>query len=262
MSTRENCDKVLLVQADFDGELDAQQSAALVTHRETCPYCREAWAQLSDTRNALRRGATYHSASDALRRRLDRQLAVAGMVPVVTHPRPSATGTGGLLAWWRSLVGFGLGAAVATVAVLMLIQPVPSGDIADLVMENHIRSLQPGHLVDIASNNQHNVKPWFDGKIDFAPPIKNLADQGFPLEGGRLDYLKNREIAALVYRGGQHLINVLVWPADGASEPPQLLERAGYNIIHWQEKDMTLWAISDLNTAELQNFVALWRTHP
>jgi anti-sigma factor RsiW len=261
MSTRENCDKVLLVQADFDGELDAAQSAALVTHRETCPYCREAWTHLSDTRNAMRKEASYHPASDALRRRLEQQLASAGMRPAAEH-RPSGALGAGLLSWWRLLAGFGLGAAVASVAMLMLIQPVPSGDIADFVMGSHIRSLQPGHLVDIASNNQHNVKPWFDGKIDFAPPVKNLADQGFPLEGGRLDYLKNREVAALVYRGGQHLINVLVWPAEGEAEAPQLLERDGYNIVHWREKGMALWAVSDLNPAELQNFVARWRGHP
>ncbi len=279
MSTRENCDKVLLVQADFDGELDAAQSAALVAHRDTCPYCHEAWEQLQNARQAMRKEASYHPASEALRRRLDQQLAAAGMVmplapasaplPAVLPERPSRQLPLGsrLAAWWRSLIGFGLGAAVAATVAVMLIPAVPSTDIADLVVDSHIRSLQPGHLVDIASNNQHNVKPWFDGRIDFAPPVKNLADEGFPLEGGRLDYLKNREIAALVYRGGPHLINLLIWPTpsgspDGGPEAPQALAREGYNIIHWRENDMTVWAISDLNPTELQAFVAKWRTHP
>lgn len=261
MSTRENCDKVLLVQADFDGELDAVQAASLVTHRETCPYCREAWDHLAEARKAIRKKASYHPAPEALRRRLEQQLAGAGMAPAAALSQAAAPAR--LALWWRSLVGFGLGAAVATLAALMLIQPMPSADIADLVIGSHIRSLQPGHLVDIASNNQHNVKPWFDGKIAFAPPVKNLADQGFPLEGGRLDYLQHREIAALVYRGGPHLINLLVWPSpENGVQAPQMLEREGYNIVHWREKDMTLWAISDLNPGELQNFVARWRAHP
>lgn len=259
MSTRENCDKVLLIQADFDGELDAAQSAAIAGHREACAYCREAWEQLQAARHAVRRKASYHPASPSLRSRLDQKLVAAGLVPANDVPlRQSVQGR--FSTWWRSLVAFGLGAAIATMAAVMFIQPVQPGDITDLVLDNHIRSLQPGHLVDIASNNQHNVKPWFDGKLNFAPPVKNLADQGFPLEGGRLDYLQDREIAALVYRGGLHTINMLIWPAPGdGNEAPQLIEKDGYNIIHWREKGMAIWAISDLNPAELQAFVDRWR---
>lgn len=259
MSTRENCDKILLIQADFDGELDAAQSAAIAGHREACAYCREAWEQLRAARHAVRMKASYHPASQSLRGRLDQRLTAAGLVPVTDALAPLPVRRR-LSTWWRSLVGFGLGAAIATMAAIMFIQPVPPSDLTDLVLDNHIRSLQPGHLVDIASNNQHNVKPWFDGKLNFAPPVKNLADQGFPLEGGRLDYLQDREIAALVYRGGLHTINLLIWPSPASgNEAPQLIEKDGYNIIHWREKDMAIWAISDLNTAELQAFVARWR---
>jgi len=180
MSTRENCDKILLIQADFDGELDAAQSAAIAGHREACAYCREAWEQLQAARHAVRKKASYHPASQLLRSRLDQKLIAAGLAPMANTPTPPSA-LRRLSIWWRSLVSFGLGAAIATMAAIMFIQPVPPSDLTDLVLDNHIRSLQPGHLVDIASNSQHNVKPWFDGKRNFAPPVKNLADQGFPL---------------------------------------------------------------------------------
>jgi anti-sigma factor RsiW len=146
--------------------------------------------------------------------------------------------------------------------MMMFFQPPAAGDMADLILASHIRSLQAGHLVDIASNNQHNVRPWFDGKLDFAPPVKNLADQGFPLEGGRLDYLRDRGVAALVYQAGLHRINLLIWPSAGDVDgDPQTLDKGGYTVIHWHEKEMTIWAVSDLNPAELRKFVADWRAH-
>lgn len=259
MSIRENCDKTLLIQAEFDGELDAAQSAAIAGHRQSCTYCHEAWQRLHHARQAMRSAASYHPASEALKRRLDQQLSAAGLIQTVDNPRQGPMPSR-LASWWRSLIGFGLGAAVAASVAILFIQPVPVNDMTDLVVASHIRSLQPGHLLDIASNNQHNVKPWFDGKLDFAPPVKNLADQGYPLEGGRLDYLQDREIAALVYRAGMHQINLLIWPAlgDGNLEP-KLVEKGGYNIIHWRQNDMMVWAISDLTAPEFQKFVAIWR---
>lgn len=260
MSIRENCDKILLLQAEFDGELDAAQSAALNGHRVGCVYCQDAWEKLQASRQTIRRHASYHPASTALKDRLAKELAMAGM-NVAEKPMSSVSVQATLRRWWRSLFGFGLGAAVAASVMIMFFQP-PASDTADLILASHIRSLQPGHLVDIASNNQHNVRPWFDGKLDFAPPVKNLADQGFPLTGGRLDYLRDRGVAALVYQAGLHTINLLIWPSSGDAETaPHLIDKGGYSIIHWQDKGMTIWAISDLNPAELQRFVAVWRSH-
>ena len=262
MSNKESCDKVLLIQAEFDGELDPVQSAAIVGHRQSCAACQEAWQKLHQARQAMRTRASYHAASDSLKRRIDQHLSAAGIEPPIASS-PARPFRSQLASWWRSMIGFGLGAAIATAAITLFFQPMPLTDMTDLVVASHIRSLQPGHLVDIASNNQHNVKPWFDGKLDFAPPVKNLADQGFPLEGGRLDYLQDREIAALVYRSGGHRINLLIWPAsqDGSdgNDAPQLIGKGPLNIIHWREQDMTIWAVSDLSAADLQNFVAIWR---
>ena len=260
MSIRESCDKALLLQAEFDGELDAAQSAALIGHRLGCAYCQDAWETLQESRREIRHHATYHPASTMLKDRLAKELAMAGL-NVTAGPAPVPPAQAAFRRWWRSLFGFGLGAAVAASAMLLSFQP-PAGDTADLILASHIRSLQPGHLVDIASNNQHNVRPWFDGKLDFAPPVKNLSDQGFPLAGGRLDYLRDRGVAALVYQAGLHTINLLIWPSpDNAQTAPHLIDKGGYVLIHWQDKGMTIWAISDLNPAELQRFVAAWQSH-
>jgi anti-sigma factor RsiW len=259
MSVRENCDKTLLIQAEFDGELDAAQSVAIAGHRQNCTYCHDAWQRLHQAQQAMRSAASYHPASAALKRRLDEQLVMAGFAPARDVVQ-SGSSSSLLAKWWRSFIGFGLGAAIAASVAILFIQPAQVNDMTDLVLASHIRSLQPGHLLDIASNNQHNVKPWFDGKLDFAPPVKNLAAQGYPLEGGRLDYLQDREIAALVYQAGMHQINLLIWPALGnESTMPQLIEKGGFNISHWRQNDMMVWAISDLTAAELQKFVAIWR---
>jgi anti-sigma factor RsiW len=130
--------------------------------------------------------------------------------------------------------------------------------IVDQVIANHVRSLLATHLVDIASSDQHTVKPWFDGKIDFAPEVHDFATSGFPLVGGRLDYLDGKTVVALVYHRNKHPINVFIMPAVGSSDrSPALSTRRGYNIFSWARGDMRYWAVSDLNATELRQFVGL-----
>jgi anti-sigma factor RsiW len=114
-------------------------------------------------------------------------------------------------------------------------------------------------LMDVVSTDQHTVKPWFDGRLDFAPPVKDLAAQGFPLIGGRLDYLDGHPAAALVYRRAKHLIDLYAWPAQGGMTAPRADERNGYNLIHWRQDGMQLWAVSDVEAAQLRAFVRDWR---
>jgi anti-sigma factor RsiW len=117
------------------------------------------------------------------------------------------------------------------------------------------------HLTDVASSDQHTVKPWFNGRIDLSPPVTDLAAQGYPLVGGRLDYLNRRPVAALVYKRHQHVINLFVMPAEGGVVPANAAASLnGYNLRHWREGALRFWAVSDLNAAELEEFERLVRT--
>jgi anti-sigma factor RsiW len=160
---------------------------------------------------------------------------------------------------WSSAASFGLGAAAAAaVALLVLVPHQPN--LAEQIVAGHIRALQPGHLEDVASSDGHTVKPWFDGRIDFAPPVKDLAAQRFPLRGGRLDYVAGRPVAALVYQRDKHVIDLFVWPAvERTARPPETAQRQGYNVVHWSEDGMVLWAVSDLEAGQLREFAEDWR---
>jgi anti-sigma factor RsiW len=247
-----DCDKVLLVQAEFDGELDAAEAAALALHRETCPVCQAAAAELAQTRELLRAPGVYRPASDDLRARV---LASLGAV----RPAPRQPARGWLAGWRHGWAGFGLGAVCAAALALLIIAPREQG-LTDQIVASHIRALQPGHLEDVVSTDQHTVKPWFDGRLDYAPPVKDLAAEGFPLQGGRLDYLDGRPVAALVYQRDKHLIDLYVWPEGGAQSAfPSTAAESGYNVVHWSADGMTLWAVSDVEATQLADFARDWR---
>jgi anti-sigma factor RsiW len=245
-----DCGKLLLLQAELDGELDAAQAAALAEHRAGCPLCQRNEALLVATRQAMR-GATYHRADPELLR------AVASRVGADLAPPPRRR----MSAAWPGLAGFGAGAALAAAIVLTLLPAGRPGLVAALV-DDHVRALQPGHLLDVVSTNQHTVKPWFDGRLDFAPPVRDLAAAGFPLVGGRLDYLRGRSVAVLVYSHGKHIIELFVWPASAAAREPARSRRDGYNIVHWTADGMSLSAVSDVEPAGLEQFVRDWRQTP
>ena len=155
---------------------------------------------------------------------------------------------------------FGVGAACAAGLAFLVLAP-RSPNLAEQIVSGHIRALQPGHLEDVASSDRHTVKPWFDGRIDFAPPVKDLAAERFPLaRGGRLDYVGGRPVAALVYQRDKHVIDLFVWPAaERTARPPETAQRQGYNIVHWSEDGMALWAVSDLEAGQLREFAEDWR---
>jgi len=167
------------------------------------------------------------------------------------------------LFWWQWLKWGIPVAGTALIAVLLataLIRPSADERLAQEVTASHLRSLMANHLTDVASSDQHTVKPWFAGKVDFAPPVKDLAAQGFPLVGGRLDYLQDRPVAALVYQRNQHKINLFIWPATrSANTTEKSAVRRGCNLIHWNESGMTFWAVSDLNPTELREFAELMK---
>jgi len=259
MTAEPACDKVLLVQAELDGELDAAAAAALAAHRATCPVCQAAAAELAKARALIGGASLRQLMPDEVRARIVAQIAAA-------RPRAPAAGaawTGWRQWWWPSSAGFGLGAACAAALALLVLLPRSSGEFADQLVASHIRALQPGHLEDVASSDHHTVKPWFDGRVDFAPPVKDLAAERFPLRGGRLDYVGGRPVAALVYQRDKHVIDLYVWPsASVAMAPPESIERQGYNVVHWVQGGMALWAVSDLEIAQLREFAGDWQRSP
>ncbi|MDB5414953.1 MAG: anti-sigma factor [Rubritepida sp.] len=246
----DDCDhNRLLLQAEHDGELNPANAAELAAHLAACPACAATRLEMAELSRRLRAEVPYHHAPGALHARIAAQLAATNRAP--TTPR---------MPLHRQLPGFAAGLAMAA-AVALAILPMRGADIGDQVVGSHIRALQAAHLVDVASSDQHQVKPWFDGRLDYAPPVRDLAAQGFPLEGGRLDYLDGRPVSALVYRRARHAIDLFIWPAASHRErAPAGRVTSGYNLVRWSEGDMVFWAVSDLAQQELDEFVRLWRS--
>ena len=261
--TEERCAAMrLLIQADLDGEMDAGQAAALAAHVAACRTCATTREELAELASRLRTEVSYHPAPASLRQAV---AARAAAVPPAVAPGLMQTPKPARARWiglpgarlWQG-VSFGAGFALAASLALVLVPPHREDRVGEIVAD-HIRALQPGHLTDVPSTDQHTVKPWFNGRLDYSPPVKDLAAHGFPLAGGRLDYLDGRPVAALAYHRAQHVIDLYVWPTRNAADrAPSQGERSGYNYIRWNDGDMTFWAISDVNADELRNFVNFW----
>lgn len=241
----------MLIPGYVDGELDLVHSLAIEQHMQTCADCTRLYQQQQALRAALSTRELYYAPPAGLEKRIQRAVRQAP-----DRARPVRAG------WpWRTFslaVAFGLVLLVSAGLVASRLAPGPADPLPQEVLTGHVRSLMAGHLTDVTSTDQHTVKPWFDGKIPFAPPVTDLAAQGFPLLGGRLDYLDNQPVAALVYGRAKHIINLFLWPAAGAgSSALQVETRQGYNLIHWTGGGMQAWAVSDLNTTELEQFARL-----
>lgn len=246
------CDQARpLLDPYVDGELDATGSLALEEHLHACGDCSQAWQNLQSLKKAIKQESLYHPAPADLRRRLKVQLRIQSSL----QKRPF---------WeWNGLSALTMGLAVICLAAMLTIvmtRPSPQQQLAREIVASHIRSLMADHRFDVASTDQHTVKPWFAGKLDFSPPVKDLAAEDFPLVGGRLDYLDGRNVAALVFQRNQHVINLFIWPTTAAdSKPGPSATIQGYNLIHWTQGGMTFWAVSDVNAKELAEFATQFR---
>jgi anti-sigma factor RsiW len=238
-----------LLSGYIDGELAASDVATLEAHLPTCASCTALIAQYRAFGDTLRRRASAEAAPQALRSRIAATLAAADATaasPWGRRRRPTwVWGLAGAAA--LVLIAFGLGT----------LRPGRSTDdtVSREVLDSHIRSLagDEAHLMDVASTDQHTVKPWFNGKLDFAPSVVDFSSDGFPLLGGRVDYIAGHRAAALVYGRRQHRINVYEWPASSPtteSSPAGEL-RLGYSMLHWSHAGMVYWAVSDVSSADL-----------
>jgi anti-sigma factor RsiW len=246
-----------LLHGYVDGELDLVRSLEIERHLETCSDCAQVCRNLRTIQSALHTPSFYRTPPPQLSARV--RSAVRRETKIRFVPRLT-----------RTVLGFAMAAAVLAFAIWSLprIVPIAGGEAIDReVIAAHVRSLMVNHLADVVSTDRHTVKPWFNGKLDFAPPVIDLKDQGYPLIGGRLDYLDGRPVAALVYRRQKHTINLFIWPESGSQEKqpdagpdqkaatnPRELSRQGYQMERWNQADMRFYAISDLNAAELQEF--------
>jgi anti-sigma factor RsiW len=238
------------VNAFVDGELLADEQRDVREHLATCADCRREHEVLVATTRTLKEGLVRHRAPDVLKARIRSALAQPDtFAPAADPPRRS----------WVRLVAAGIVIAAASsgLTVATLRQPFAQQRATTDVLASHIRSLMPGHLVDIASTDQHNVKPWFNGRLDLSPTVPRLDSLGFPLIGGRIDYVAGHPVAAVVYGRRQHVINVFSWPtADASALAPSTSAEKGYHLVHWRNAGIEMWAVSDLNLAELQQFIA------
>jgi anti-sigma factor RsiW len=283
-----NCAEVRRLLGPYcDGELDLMQHVGIEEHLRECAACAEQAENLKSLRRVFESPVLYRRAPASLRSKVRAGLGaepealrehVGARVPASVLDGsgddagrndvwPAASMTERAKRWSVSQL-----AAIA--AGIMLIagtsgtigyrmaqsQPSAEDQFADWIVSDHVRSLQADHLMDVASSDRHTVKPWFKGKVDFSPQMPDLTADGFELVGGRLDYLQDRPVAAIVYARRRHTINLFTWPADGgAAKDAQSLAKHGFNLRHWKQGGMEYWAVSDLNDEELGQFVKLYQ---
>jgi anti-sigma factor RsiW len=248
----------LLIHAYVDGELDLSGALTLEAHLKGCAQCRAKRDEISALSRQLRAELERYSAPKELRERL----ALATPTPARAPSSASSHRR------WDRRQFMALAASVV-VAVLSssgatywAVRPSLSPRIAEEVVASHVRSLMPNHLIDVASSDQHTVKPWFDGKLDEAPAVVDLTRQGFPLVGGRLDYIGKRPVAALVYGHKKHFINLFACPTSGGEAPdptPKARTIRGYNVLYWTTGDIAYWAVSDVDPSALDAFRSLFQ---
>jgi anti-sigma factor RsiW len=241
-----NCQQAKpLIDAYADGELEAAAILEVEQHLKSCSACALAWRNVQGLKKSLKQDALYFTAPAGLRQRIKAELPSPAKS---VRQRPAWT--------WNWLTTAMSGAFAVCLALLLLVRPSSQQPLAQEIVSDHIRSLMGNHLMDVVSTDQHTVKPWFNGKVDFSPPVKDLAAKEFPLIGGRLDYVDGHSVSALVFQRHKHVINLFIWPTkEENSKPIASTPIQGYNQIHWSDGGMTFWAVSDLNGIELMEFV-------
>ena len=251
-----------LLPGYLDQELSLSEALEFERHLAGCEQCQQVYSQHRQVSAQLRQADLRFEAPAELVKRI--KAALPGR-PSLWQRLVDLFGSrsgGGAMGW--APVGAMVMSVVALTWSAGMYLSVPSSEtrLSQELVDNHIRSLQFNHLSDVISTDRHTVKPWFDGKLDFAPPVVDLAQQGYPLVGGRLDYLNGRPVAVMVYRYKLHPINLYVWPGDDAGATPHIYQQQGYHLAHWSAAGMNYWAITDAGDIELNGFITDLRAHP
>jgi len=238
----------MALHALVDGELDSLGCVAIEKHLRGCAGCRAALEQIEATRALLAQTNLQYQAPESLRTAISAMLP-AGALSQPAAPKASARSS----APW---LGGGLvGALAASLALLLVLPQLTEGGLEQELVGAQVRSLQVNHLTDVVTSDRHVVKPWFNGRIDFSPPVVDLVQQGFPLVGGRLDYIAGHDVAAIVYRRRLHTINLFVRPAPTLASPaPATMRFQSYRLVRWTSGGLEFWAVSDIDETELGQF--------
>ena len=268
-----NCEEATkLMDGYLDSELDPITSQKIEQHLRECPKCDQAYKIHGSLIRVIGNATPYYKVPAELREQIQSSLRDAvgakdkggsGQPGQLSVPRPQGERRPVLshVPWnWLALAAAIMSGALITAVFLPRMRP-PNADqfLATQLIASHVRSLMANHLMDVPSSDQHTVKPWLDAKLDFAAPVADLSSQGFPLIGGRLDYLNNHSVAALVYQKRKHFVNLFIWPTTPEDSTAQtMVEREGYHLVHWSDGDFTYWAVSDVNPSDLQNFKQLF----
>ena len=242
-----------LLELHLDGELSSSESADIQEHIESCAFCGGLYQNLEQLQSDIRMPATRHTAPAHLQHRIQAALREAAG----SEPQPRR------MHWnWMAVAA----SILLVISMAWNIATLRSRDsaardiLAQEVLSSHLRSLMGTHLLDVPSSDQHTVKPWFNGKLSFSPDVKDFSSQGFRLVGGRIEYIGDRPVAALVYQRRQHFINLFIWPSPSSSQSGYSeMKRSGYNLVSWTEGGMTCWAVSDLQPSELEQFAQLYK---
>ena len=243
-------DAQTLIESYVDGELDLVHNVEIEEHLGNCPICAPTHQDALDLHFRIREEVPYFRASPHLQQ---------SVRAIAREKRTEASRSWSPLWTWSGAIAAGLLLAVITAGLVRRAgESSREQMIAQEIVTDHVRSLMANHLTDVTSTDQHTVKPWFNGKLDFVPPVNDFAAEGFPLVGGRFDYLDGQPVAALVYQHRLHPINLFVWTApEKYAEKATGQTRQGFNILFWTRDGMTYCAISDLATDEMQTFAAL-----
>ena len=254
------CAESLRVQAYFDDELDALSAADMERHVGHCAECAALLQDLDQVRTALRRDSAYVRAPTALRARLSRALdeasAAEGLRPEISRPNDGRRRVWRARPFWAGAFSGVGGAALAAGMAFFLLAPPLVNPLLDELVNAHVRSLMPAHLIDVVSTDKHTVKPWFAGHADVSPVVADFEPQGYRLIGGRADYFDGQRAAVVVYQHGSHVINVFSWAGEGRALPASTT-RHGYHLDCWQSADLRYCAVSDAGWDELRGLVRL-----